>query len=68
MDPPLPDQLRRMAENLVPVAAAAAARGLTLGLLPHLDYRSYDLLQVMHEVNSPALRMAFDTSQITSNP
>ena len=26
------------------------------------DYRSYDLLQVMHGVNHPALRMAFDTT------
>ena len=38
--------------------AAAAERGLTLGLLPHLDYRSGDLLQVMHAVNNPALRSA----------
>ena len=58
LDPPLPEQLTRMAENLVPVAAAAAERGLTLGLLPHLDYRSGDLLQVMHAVNNPALRSA----------
>ena len=62
MDPPLPEQLDRMAANLKPVAAAALERGLTLGLLPHLDYRSTDLLQVMHAVNSPALRMAFDTT------
>ena len=61
-EPPLPEQLERMATNLIPVAAAAQKRGLTLGLLPHLDYRSTDLLQVMHAVNSPALRMAFDTT------
>jgi sugar phosphate isomerase/epimerase len=61
-DPPLPEQISRMITNLGPVAAAAAERGLQLGLLPHLDYRSYDLLEVMHGVNNPALRMAFDTT------
>ena len=61
-DPPLAEQIDRMITNLTPVAAAALKRGLTLGLLPHLDYRSTDLLQVMHAVNSPALAMAFDTT------
>lgn len=62
LEPPLAEQLERMATNLAPVANVALERGLTLGLLPHLDYRSTDLLQVMHAVNSPALRMAFDTT------
>ena len=42
-EPPLPDQLKRAADHLGPVAETASARGVQLGLLPHLDYRGHEL-------------------------
>ena len=61
-DPPLTDQLKRMADALAPVAEAASAREIRLGLLPHLDYRGKELVSVMERVDHPGLRMAFDTA------
>lgn len=57
-EPPLADQLRLMADHLTSVADSAAERGLRLGLLPHLDYRAQEILQVVQQV--PALRVALD--------
>ena len=61
-EPPLAEQQRRMADNLPIVATAAAEASLKLGLLPHLDYRAAELVEVMERVDHPALRMAFDTA------
>ena len=61
-EPPLVEQQRRMVDNLPIVATAAAEASLQLGLLPHLDYRAAELVEVMERVNHPALRMAFDTA------
>ncbi len=61
-EPALKEQLRRIAGHLGPVAEAAGARGLQLGLLPHLDYRAGEMVQVMEQVRHPALKMAFDTA------
>lgn len=61
-EPPLAEQQRRMVHNLPIVATAAAEASLKLGLLPHLDYRAAELVEVMKRVNHPALKMAFDTA------
>ena len=61
-EPPLPDQLKRAADHLGPVAEAASAREVQLGLLPHLDYRGHELVSVMQAVNHSSLKMAFDTT------
>ena len=61
-EPPLAEQLRRMGEHLVPVAEQAGARHLRLGLLPHLDYRAAEILEVVRRVDRPALRAAYDTA------
>jgi sugar phosphate isomerase/epimerase len=61
-DPPLAEQLTRMADYLGPVAETAGARGLRLGLLPHLDFRAGELLDVVRRVGHPALRLAYDTA------
>ncbi len=53
-EPALNEQLRRIAGHLGPVAEAAGARGLQLGLLPHLDYRAGEVVQVMEQVGHPA--------------
>jgi sugar phosphate isomerase/epimerase len=62
VQPPLADQVQRIAENLAGVAKAAAERSLQLGLLPHLDYRAAEMVTVMEQVDHPALKMAFDTA------
>ncbi len=63
-DPPLTEQKQRLVENLAGVAQAAAERDLQLGLLPHLDYRAQELLDVVQDVDHPALKMAFDTANL----
>jgi sugar phosphate isomerase/epimerase len=60
--PPLAEQLRLMARHLTPVAEEGQRRGLRLGLLPHLDYRAVEILDVVRRVDHPALRTAFDTA------
>ena len=60
--PPLAEQQDILVDHLAPVAAAAARRGVQLGLLPHLDYRGHELVQVVERVDHPALQMAFDTA------
>ena len=60
--PPLADQVRRIADNLSAVAEAAAERAIQLGLLPHLDYRASEMFAVMEHVDNPALKMALDTA------
>ena len=61
-EPALDDQLQRIADHLGPVVEAAAERSLQLALLPHLDYRAAETLQVIEQVNHPALKMAFDSA------
>jgi sugar phosphate isomerase/epimerase len=61
-DRPLAEQLRRMAEHLAPVADEARSRGIRLGLLPHLDYRAAEVLDVVRRADHPALRAAYDTA------
>ena len=60
--PPLADQLRLAADHLRPVAEAASERDIQLALLPHLDYRSHEMVSVMEKVCHPNLMMAFDTA------
>lgn len=61
-NPPLAEQQQLLIENLNGVAAAAADRNIQLGLLPHLDYRAGELTAVMQQIDQPALKMAFDTT------
>ena len=60
--PPLAEQQQRWVDNLAGVVRAAADRNLQLGLLPHLDYRARELVQVMQQIDHPQLKMAFDTT------
>ncbi len=61
-NPPLTEQQQLLIENLDGVARAAAERNIHLGLLPHLDYRAADLVEVQQHIDHPALQMAFDTT------
>jgi sugar phosphate isomerase/epimerase len=61
-DPPLAEQLSLAATHLRLVAERAAERGLRLGLLPHLDYRAAEILEVIQRVDHPSLRAAYDTA------
>lgn len=61
-DPPLGEQLARMADHLAPVAEEAGRRGLRLGLLPHLDYRAAEILGVVRQADQGALGLAYDTA------
>jgi sugar phosphate isomerase/epimerase len=60
-DPPIARQIEIMAENFSAVARIAADLGLVIAFENHLDYRTTEIVQVIEQVNSPALRMNFDT-------
>lgn len=61
-DPPIGQQIEIMAENFGTVARVAADLGLIIAFENHLDYRTSEIVQVIEQVNSPALRMNFDTA------
>ena len=61
-EPPLDEQLSRLAENLGVVAELAAERALRTGLLAHLDYRSAEILRVVQDVDHPSLATAYDSA------
>ncbi len=58
--PPVAEQIALMAGNLAAVADEAGERGLRLGLLPHLDYRASEVLQVVERAGDPSLAVALD--------
>ena len=60
-EPPLDEQLARIAERVKPIAKAAEEAGIVLAFENHLDYRVRELVQVIEAVDSPNLRLLFDT-------
>jgi sugar phosphate isomerase/epimerase len=60
-DPPLDEQLRRITTALPPIVRAAEEAGIVLAFENHLDYRVTELLEVICAIDSPNLRLLFDT-------
>lgn len=60
-DPPLPEQLDRLAAALKRLAPVAEDRGVKLAIENHADYRGSELAQVLTEVDSQAVGARFDT-------
>ena len=60
-EPPLDEQLARITERVKPIAKAAEETGIVLAFENHLDYRVRELIQVIEAVDSPNLRLLFDT-------
>ena len=60
-DPPVAKQLECMTENFTHLAAVAEEMGLVITLENHTDYRCSELAQVLQAVDSPSLRVNFDT-------
>lgn len=61
-EPPLDVQLERLAAALRRLAPVAEAGGVKLAIENHADYRGYELVQVLREVNSPAVGARLDTA------
>ncbi len=61
-DPPLGEQLDRIATNLRPIVAAAADLGLTVALENHCDYRGSEIAEVIRAVDAPNFGAALDTA------
>jgi len=61
-EPPLEQQLERLAAALRRLAPIAEAGGVKLALENHADYRGYELARVFQEVNSPAVGARLDTA------
>lgn len=60
-DPPLCEQLERLSASLGKLAPVAEEYGVTIALENHADYRADEVLQVLERVDSPALKVNFDT-------
>lgn len=60
-DPPLAEQLSRMAAALRRLAPLADAGGVRIAVENHADYRGYELAQLLEQVGSPAVGAKLDT-------
>jgi sugar phosphate isomerase/epimerase len=60
-DPPLDEQLDRLAAALGCLAPVAEANGVVLAIENHADYRGYELAGVLAQVDSPGLGARLDT-------
>jgi sugar phosphate isomerase/epimerase len=60
-EPPLDEQLDRLAAALARLAAVAEAGGVRLAIENHADYRGYELAAVLERVGSPAVGARLDT-------
>ncbi|MHB1007466.1 MAG: sugar phosphate isomerase/epimerase family protein [Chloroflexota bacterium] len=61
-DPPVAAQLQMITETLALIAPAAEAEGITLTLENHVDYRGYEIVQIVDAVNSPSVKALLDTA------
>lgn len=60
-EPPLDEQLDRLAAALGRLAPVAEAGGVRLAIENHADYRGYELASVLERVGSPAVGARLDT-------
>ncbi len=60
--PSLAVQLARIERNVRSLLPLARDLGLTLAVQPHMDYRCAELVEVVERVDSPHLRLVFDTA------
>jgi sugar phosphate isomerase/epimerase len=60
-EPPLDEQLHRLAAALGRLAPIAEAGGIKLAIENHADYRGYELASVLERVGSPAVGARLDT-------
>jgi sugar phosphate isomerase/epimerase len=61
-DPPLEEQLQRMAAALKKLAPVAEHYGVTLCIENHADYRVGEVIRIIDMVNSPNVRAKFDSA------
>jgi sugar phosphate isomerase/epimerase len=61
-DPPLEEQLQRMAAALRQLAPVAQLYGVTLCIENHADYRVGEVVRIIDMVGSPNVRAKFDSS------
>ncbi|TAK21220.1 MAG: sugar phosphate isomerase/epimerase [Chloroflexota bacterium] len=60
-EPPLDEQLARITEHIRPIVQAAESAKLVLAFENHLDYRVKEIVRVLDAIDSPSLRLLFDT-------
>jgi len=60
-EPPLAEQLDRLAAALARLAPVAEAGGVKLAIENHADYRGHELASVLERVGSPAVGARLDT-------
>lgn len=59
--PPVKEQIVQIAENLKFISQEAEALGLVMALENHLDYRGYEIAEIIERVGSPSLGASLDT-------
>lgn len=61
-DPPLAEQMERLAAAFGRLAPVAEAAGVVLTVENHADYRGHEVVDLLRRVNSPAVRARLDTA------
>ena len=61
-DPPLSEQLDRMAENIRPLAVMAQDYGVSIAIENHADYRGTEIAQVIQKIGKPNVGARLDTA------
>lgn len=60
-EPSLEDQLARIVEHVRPIVRTAEDVGITLAFENHLDYRISEVIRIIEAIDSPNLKILFDT-------
>ena len=60
-DPPLSEQLERMAESIRPLAVMAQDYGVSIAIENHADYRGHEIAHVIEEIGQPNVGARLDT-------
>ena len=60
-EPPLSEQLDRMAENIRPLAVMAQDYGVSIAIENHADYRGHEIAEIIRKIDQPNVGARLDT-------
>lgn len=60
-EPPLSEQIDRMAENIRPLAVMAQDHGVSIAIENHADYRGHEIAEIIQKIGEPNVGARLDT-------
>lgn len=60
-NPPLSEQIDRMAENIRPLAVMAQDHGVSIAIENHADYRGHEIVEIIQKIGEPNVGARLDT-------